>query len=119
MFLVLLFGPRLGECGRNEFFRRETWPEERYVLFGGFLKELRRLCVKEEVFEDKIDQEEDGRLSKNEALGKRWCQGEDVVAHWYATSMWAWVLTAASRSDGVSVVPGGPPLPFPKPPSTF
>lgn len=82
MLLILLFDVRLKESGRDKLLGGETWLEERFVLFGGFLEELCRLRVEEEVFENKIDEEKNRNLAENEALGKRWCQGEDVVAHW-------------------------------------
>jgi hypothetical protein len=85
MSFIPLFALRLKEGGWNKLFSRETWPEERCVLFGGFLKELGRLGVEEEVFENKVDEEEDRSLSEDEALSERWCQSEDVVAHWCAT----------------------------------
>ena len=81
MLLILLFDVRLKESGRDKLLGGETWLEERFVLFGGFLEELCRLRVEEEVFENKIDEEKNRNLAENEALGKRWCQGEDVVAH--------------------------------------
>ena len=70
------------ESGRNKLLCGETRSEQGCVLVGGFLEELCRFRVEEEVFENEIDEEKDRNLAENEALGKRWGQGEDVVAHW-------------------------------------
>ena len=78
---IPLFTLRLKESGGSGLFSGETGPEERCVLFGGFLRELGRLGVEKEVLEDEVDEEEDGTLSEDEALGERWREGEDIVAH--------------------------------------